>query len=128
MKKLKQSRTASFVVLLLVYAIATFVGVALYNLLNCDWWLALLIADVLATVVTFIFSLIFDNASVYDPYWSVQPLVILIAFATTTKLTLFGVLILVVVGIWGTRLTTNWAYTFNGLMHQDWRYTLFSKT
>ena len=96
-------------------------GVLSYRALDFDFWLSLLIADVIATVVTFIFSLIFGNASVYDPYWSVQPPVILAAFAIGKELTLFGVLLLVVVFFWGIRLTANWAYTFASLNHQDWR-------
>lgn len=75
-------------------------------------------------MVTFVFSLIFKNASVYDPYWSVQPPVILVAFAVGKELTLLGVLLLVVVSFWALRLTANWAYTFGNLTHQDWRYTM----
>lgn len=96
-------------------------------MLGFPWWLSLLIADVVATVVTFIFSVIFDNASVYDPYWSVQPPVILVAFAVGQELTLFGVLLLIVVNFWGIRLTANWAYTFANLNHQDWRYTMLKE-
>ena len=67
MNKLKQNRAASFVAVTLVYIIATVVGVLAYRALTFDWWLSLLIADATATVVTFVFSLIFKNASVYDP-------------------------------------------------------------
>ena len=59
MKKLKQSRAASFVAVTLVYIIATVVGIAVYKMLDMTWWLSLLVADVAATIVTFIFSLIF---------------------------------------------------------------------
>ena len=121
MNKLKQNRAVSFIVVTLVYIIATVVGVLVYRALTLDWWLSLLIADVAATVATFIFSLIFKNASVYDPYWSVQPPVILVAFAIGRELTLLGVLLLVVVSFWAIRLTANWAYTFGNLNHQDWR-------
>ncbi len=124
MKAIKQSRTVSFIVVTLVYIISTLVGVLSYRALDFDFWLSLLIADVIATVVTFIFSLIFGNASVYDPYWSVQPPVILVAFAVGKDLTLFGVLLLAVVSFWAIRLTANWAYTFANLNHQDWRYTM----
>ena len=117
MNKLKQNRAASFIVVTLVYVIATVVGVMTYRMLTFDWWLSLLIADAAATVATFIFSLIFGNASVYDPYWSVQPPVILVAFAIGRKLTLLGVLLLVVVSFWAIRLTANWAYTFGNLTH-----------
>ena len=124
MKKLKQSRAASLIAVTLVYILSTVVGIVTYRSLELDWWLALLIADVLATVVTFAFSLIFTNASVYDPYWSVQPPVILIAFAIGRELTALGILLLIAVGFWALRLTANWAYTFHGLEHQDWRYTM----
>ncbi len=127
MKKLKQNRAASFVAVTLVYIIATVVGIAVYRTLNLSWWLSLLIADVAATIVTFIFSVIFGNASVYDPYWSVQPAVILIAFAIKKELTSLGILLIVAVAYWAIRLTANWAYTFVDLNHQDWRYTMLKE-
>lgn len=127
MKKLKQNRVASFVAVTLVYIIATVVGIMVYGMLDFPWWLSLLIADIAATVVTFIFSVIFGNASVYDPYWSIQPPVILIAFAMGEKLTVFGVLLIIVVSYWAIRLTANWAYTFANLNHQDWRYTMLKE-
>lgn len=127
LQTLKQNRIASFIVVAIVYVIATLIGVLTYNALDFSWWISLLIADVVATVVTFLFSLLFKNASVYDPYWSVQPPVILIAFAIGSKLTLLGVLLLLVVSFWAVRLTANWAYTFANLTHQDWRYTMLKE-
>ncbi len=127
MKKLKQNRAASFIAVTLVYIIAAVVGIATYRMLDLTWWLSLLIADIAATVVTFIFSLIFGNASVYDPYWSVQPPVILASFAIGKELTALGALLLIVVSYWAIRLTANWAYTFGGLNHQDWRYSMLKE-
>ena len=127
MKKLKQSRAASFVAVALVYIVAAAVGIAVYGALALPWWLSLLIADAAATAVTFIFSIIFGNASVYDPYWSVQPPVILIAFAIGRELTALGILLIIAVSYWAVRLTANWAYTFGGLDHQDWRYTMLKE-
>ena len=127
MKKLKQNRLASFIAVALVYVIATVVGIITYNSLDLSWWLSLLIADVVATVVTFAFSLIFSNSSVYDPYWSVQPPVILVAFAIGGELTWLGIMLIIAVSFWAIRLTANWAYTFGGLNHQDWRYTMLKE-
>ncbi len=124
MNKLKQNRALSFIAVAIVYVIATVVGVEIYSMIELDWWIALLLADVAATVVTFIFSLIFKNASVYDPYWSVQPPVILVAFAFGSHLNAFGILLMAVVSFWAIRLTANWAYTFANMTHQDWRYTM----
>lgn len=122
-----ENRALSFIIVALVYVVATAVGVAVYIALPFDFWLSLLLADIVATAVTFAFSLIFSNASVYDPYWSVQPLVICVAFALGKNLTLTHILPLVAVGLWGVRLTANWAYTFGGLTHQDWRYTMLAQ-
>lgn len=127
MDLIKKSRPLSFVAVLLVYVISAAVGIFTYLSLDLDLWLGLLIADLVATVVTFIFSLIFGNASVYDPYWSVQPPVILIALAVGSRLTALGVLLLLAVTLWGVRLTLNWAYTFGGLEHQDWRYSMLKE-
>ena len=124
MNRIKQSRTASFVAVTMIYLLATAVGIGVYRTLSLSWWLSLLIADAVATVFTFCFSILFDNASVYDPYWSVQPPVILAAFAAGRDLTAFGILLLVVVSVWAIRLTANWVYTFGDLTHQDWRYTM----
>lgn len=127
MNKLKENRAASFLVVTAVYILAAVAGILLYRALPMSWWLALLIADAAATVLVFIFSLIFRNASVYDPYWSVQPPVILLAFAWGRELNFFGVLLLLAVWFWAVRLTANWAYTFANLFHQDWRYTMLAQ-
>ena len=119
----------SFIAVTLVYIIAAMIGIVAYQAIDemFDWWISLLIADVAATVVTFIFSLIFKNASVYDPYWSVQPPVILAAFAVGRSTNMLGTLLLVAVFFWGIRLTANWAYTFGNLTHRDWRYTMLKE-
>lgn len=124
MKKLKESRIASFIVILIVYALAGASGIYSYRYLPFSWEINLFIADAIATVVVFIFSLIFKNASVYDPYWSVQPIFIVVCYFVTNEFSIPGLLALIAICIWGVRLTANWAYTFANLYHQDWRYTM----
>ena len=124
MNKIKESRLISFITILIIYIIAGVIGVITYNQLKYDWWINLLIADVVSTIVTFIFSLIFKNASVYDPYWSVQPIVIIYLIALGKQMTIGKILVLLAISYWGIRLTLNWGYTFKGLNHQDWRYTM----
>ena len=126
-KIMKNNRLFSFIIVTLVYVVATAIGIWTYN--NCDFTLpiALLVADVSATVVTFAFSLIFKNASIYDPYWSVQPIVIVVCYALNGGVNLYGALILFVICLWGIRLTLNWAYTFQNLNHEDWRYRMLKE-
>ncbi len=88
-------------------------------------WLDTLIADLLATLVIFIFSRRFGNSSFYDAYWSVIP-PLLVAYWWVQSLphvdTTRCALIAVVVALWAVRLTGNWAWGFTGLHHEDWRY------
>ena len=83
------------------------------------------IADVVATVIIFAVSVIFSNSSVYDPYWSAVPPVIVIClmklFPEGNELRQFVILALVL--FWGIRLTVNWWRGWPGIKHQDWRYT-----
>ncbi len=127
MEKLKSSRAASFIIIVAIYILAAAVGVVVYLITPLHFAISLLIADVAATVTVFIFSVIFENASVYDPYWSVQPPIILSAFAIAYGVNALGICLLLAVWFWAVRLTANWAYTFDGLMHQDWRYTMLGE-
>lgn len=128
MNFIKRNRVASFIAVATVYALALVFGIFLYRALELEWWLSLLIADIAATVFVFIFSLIFKNASVYDPYWSVQPIAILASLALSRGANLYSLLLLGVISLWGIRLTLNWAYTFKNLSWQDWRYTMLSES
>ena len=127
MDSIKDSKPFSILIISCIYLMAAVIALCTYLLLPFSFWLNLLIADIAATVFVFIFSVIFRNASVYDPYWSVQPMVIVLCFACCYKLTMATVLLIISVFYWGIRLTGNWAYTFGGLNCQDWRYTKFEK-
>lgn len=84
------------------------------------------IADLLATAVVFGASRAFDNSSFYDPYWSVAPLPIAAYWAlgpwAEGANVARRVVLLVLVAVWGIRLTGNWLRQWRGLGHEDWRY------
>ena len=102
-------------------------GILIYNELEFKFWINLLIADSISTIIVFVFSLIFNNSSVYDPYWSVAPIVVVIGYAIKFGLNTSTLLILIAILLWGTRLTLNWAYTFTNLNHEDWRYKMYKE-
>jgi steroid 5-alpha reductase family enzyme len=90
-----------------------------------DLWIKLAIGDFVGTVIIFLFSLVLKNSSMYDPYWSVAPIVIwfyLLYVNSADLLDLRILLVSVVVIYWGVRLTHNWLKTWPGLGHEDWRY------
>ncbi|MBP5412131.1 MAG: DUF1295 domain-containing protein [Bacteroidales bacterium] len=128
MSNITSSRTLSFVIIAVIYISAALVGFFTYNWVQsclASYW-ALFLADVAATVWVWIFGLLYKNVSVYDPYWSVLPPVMLTIWAVSNEsLTLASVLLLIAVWYWGIRLTGNWAYTFRNLDSEDWRYTKY---
>jgi len=83
------------------------------------------VADVVATVLIFAVSVMFNNSSVYDPYWSVAPPIIVLylikIFPGGNEIRQFVLLALVL--FWSIRLTVNWWRGWQGMKHQDWRYT-----
>ena len=83
------------------------------------------VADVVATVLIFAVSVMFNNSSVYDPYWSVAPPIIVLylikIFPEGNEIRQFVLLALVF--FWSIRLTVNWWRGWQGMKHQDWRYT-----
>lgn len=123
----KQNAKLSFLVVGVIYLLAVVVGVVTYNLLNYEFYVNLFIADFVSTVFVFIFSVIIKNASVYDPYWSVQPPIILTLYAIKYGVNAYIVCLLLAVWFWAIRLTVNWAINFKDLTHQDWRYTMLKE-
>jgi steroid 5-alpha reductase family enzyme len=85
------------------------------------------VADITATIVVFIFSAILDNSSVYDPYWSVAPIGIILFFAWQLHALpdLRQSIVIVLLCFWAIRLTWNWLLRWNGLNDEDWRYADF---
>lgn len=82
-------------------------------------------ADVAATIAVFLFSFAFGNSSFYDAYWSVAPLPMALYWTVQTESPVDRtrqLVVLMLVAVWGARLTFNWARGWQGLHHEDWRY------
>ncbi|MBQ6978518.1 MAG: hypothetical protein IJQ18_07785 [Paludibacteraceae bacterium] len=88
------SKWSSIALIAAIYLFATVVGIVVYFAANrlsiLDFTasaqpiIALLIADVVATIVVWAFGLLYENVSVYDPYWSVFPPVAFLLWAFYT--------------------------------------------
>ena len=128
-ESLKASRTWSFIVIAAIYLVATVLGMWTFLALDdMTVMLRLFIADFVATVFVWLWGVIFRNSSVYDPYWSVAPPLMLTGYAIHCEAySLPMMLMLVAVWYWAIRLTANWAYTFPNLNKQDWRYDMYKE-
>lgn len=120
------SKRASLLHVLLAYVLAIGAGAA-WLYLGPDTghlWLDGLLADVIATLVIFVFSRIHQNSSFYDAYWSVlPPLLAVYWWSESAPDDLRALLVTVVITVWAVRLTANWIVLFPGLHHEDWRYS-----
>ncbi|WP_340112390.1 DUF1295 domain-containing protein [Maribellus mangrovi] len=128
--KYDKIRIASLAAVFLIYLFSFFLLYVLFPLIPFEnSMLKVLTADIVATIVVFVFSLIFKNSSIYDPYWSVVPPIIVVfllgRFSDGNNLRQAIIIFLVL--LWSLRLTLNWIRGWCGLKHEDWRYTLIAK-
>ena len=113
-----------------MYLIIALSGVLSYKyIVTKDPILNLLIADLVMTVVTFVFSIVKKNSSVYDAYWSVIPFyfVALFIYELYDFLNVYHYLIFFAVSLWSWRLTLSWARGWPGFHHEDFRYVELAK-
>lgn len=126
---MKNNRFISFLVITLTYILAGVLGYFLFPIIKLEnLMVRFLIIDLICTVFVYLVGMIFKNASVYDPYWSVAPMVILPLFMV--ELEAYNIIVYIIIAlyfIWGIRLTANWAYGFKNLNHQDWRYQMLKE-
>lgn len=122
------SKTAALGLIVLAYVVCIAAAVLTLYLLDIPQPWNAFAADVVATLVIFVFSRKFKNSSFYDPYWSVIPPLLAVywyysnidAGVNPTR----AALVVGLVWLWGIRLTANWATFWGGLQHEDWRYPL----
>ncbi len=132
---IKENRFFSFAVLFFVYCSACAVGLAVFLLcakMGTSFLLGIAASDIASTVWVFIWSLVFRNSSVYDPYWSFAPWVMLagiMVYAYSQKgfLPPWTWVLFALLSFWSWRLTGNWAVNFTNLTVQDWRYDLLKQ-
>jgi len=113
--------------ILLIYILALLLAtISAYIFPSENALIRVAIADLVATVVVFIFSVRYKNSSVYDPYWSVVPIFIVLYWMINSgsileieplKFIMVGLII-----VWGMRLTVNWLLRWNNMEDEDWRY------
>ena len=72
----------SHFICILSYLAACFAVILFWLLeMQLPFLILIFLTDLIGTLVIFIASMIFKNASLYDPYWSVAPLIIIYFYA-----------------------------------------------
>ena len=129
---MKQSKPLSILVSMTFYIAATALAILVFRMtdpgLHILWRLAL--ADLAATAFIFLGSVLLNNSSMYDPYWSVKPMVLAagyVAIAGVDEVAWWGWLAVIGMQLYGLRLTSNFYRDWPGFVHEDWRYINFRK-
>jgi steroid 5-alpha reductase family enzyme len=120
--RLVSSKRSGQILVVVAYAVALFAAAMAARLVGGRHPIVVAaLADIVATIVVFAFSVALDNSSVYDPYWSVAPLPIAISWVSG-GVGLRQVLVIALFASWGARLTANWALRWRGPADEDFRY------
>lgn len=96
-----------------------------YGLESYDSLSKLFFIDVVLTVLVFISSIKYNNASMYDAYWSVIPFGMIFYWLYEFGIDVISLKIMLAafaISFWSWRLTGNWIRGWTGLDHEDWRY------
>lgn len=121
---MKKIRDLLFI--LFFYLISFVSSYFLTKLFNIDnLILSVFVWDVISTIIIFIFSIITENSSVYDPYWSIVPSIVgIYLMVYYGRYSLVHFVILGGILFWSLRLTINWINVTTGFSYEDWRYKM----
>ncbi len=123
------NRRQSILLSLFIYVLAALTAILVARMFRESHPLVMIgAADLAATALVFFFSMILNNSSAYDPYWSVKPFVIAAGYIFLFELdamSLRQILVMSGVTLYALRLTLNFYRDWPGFVHEDWRYVNF---
>ena len=127
-------RPVSAFICYIAYISALAIGIFSWWLLQSQNWVSnpfylALIVTCLSTIVIWVFSIIKNNSSIYDPYWVIAPpfLALGIIFSSqgfTTPWSFRQIIIVTCLVFWASRyhIFYKWTGWRTGIIHEDWRY------
>jgi steroid 5-alpha reductase family enzyme len=124
------SKAAGVLVSVCVYALAfTAAVLAVRSLGSHQPLVVVALGDLVATMVVFAGSVLANNSSIYDPYWSVQPAAIAgyYLWLSYPHVGARQVLVAALAFLYALRLTSNFYRDWPGLSKEDFRYADFRR-
>ena len=121
-----KTRVLAFLRVGAIYLVAFLAAFGTYHGVDVEsFLLRIFLADLAATLFVFTMSTLHHNTSIYDPYWSVAPMVLVLVYVDSWNPA--SALMVFIIFAWGIRLTINWARGWSGLADEDWRYAMFRR-
>lgn len=130
MKSFRNNRAAAVAISASAYAVALVAAILVVRATGLTGVLVqTALGTLVATAVIFAASMALNNSSMYDPYWSLQPLGIAGYYVWAGWGSQSGRLILVTVLalLYAVRLTSNFYRDWPGLTKEDFRYASFRR-
>jgi steroid 5-alpha reductase family enzyme len=128
---LRTSRAAGVAMSAAAYLVALAVAILVVRATGLAGALVrLALGTFVATVVIFAASVALDNSSIYDPYWSLQPVAIAAYHVWSAGSAVSGreILVLALAALYAARLTANFFRDWPGLAKEDFRYAAFRRS
>ena len=124
-----RNKSISQILCLLIYLISFYLSYILIPEFISDVWFRITIWHIYATVFIYIGSVILKNSSLYDPFWSVAPIPIVLYLVLNYENSItLKLLVLAPIFFWALRLTRNWIISWQGFEHEDFRYKKLKNT
>ena len=118
-----KDKIISQVICILIYAVSFYLSYLLLSESISHIWMKITLWHIYATLFIYIGSVILKNSSLYDPFWSVAPVPIVIYLAINSDNSmLLKILVTFPIIFWAARLTRNWLISWRGFEHEDFRY------
>ena len=118
-----KDKIISQVICILIYAVSFYLSYLLLSESISHIWMKITLWHIYATLFIYIGSVILKNSSLYDPFWSVAPVPIVIYLAIISDNSmLLKILVTFPIIFWAARLTRNWLISWKGFEHEDFRY------
>ena len=104
----------------IIYIITFYLAFYFLPDIKANIWILITIWHIYATLIIYVFSFILKNSSLYDPFWSVAPIPIVLYMALNfNNLIEIQLLVLIPILFWGIRLAHNWLMGWDGFEHED---------
>ena len=118
-----KDKIISQIICILIYAVSFYLSYLLLSESISHIWMKITLWHIYATLFIYIGSVILKNSSLYDPFWSVAPVPIVIYLAINSDNSmLLKILVTFPIIFWAARLTRNWLISWKGFEHEDFRY------
>ena len=118
-----KDKIISQIICILIYAVSFYLSYLLLSESISHIWMKITLWHIYATLFIYIGSVILKNSSLYDPFWSVAPVPIVIYLAINSDNSmLLKILVTFPIIFWAARLTRNWLISWRGFEHEDFRY------